>query len=362
LELHKLNGGSVWSQEEIDGVQQDVKFFVHARRALFDRQKRDEERAAAEVQRVAAQGEEIVQRFGPPVGTVTPPTERRNHATLAKSDHLYAAIDAFLESFRGKRKSVRHKERMAQVLNVSLKHVRPDIALKEIDFLWLDKLCDHFKSRPPNQKDKKKQPSPASVKGILTYLRLFFTWLDDVGFGGWEMPRKAIKCFRVRIDDLMTPEEVAAAANIQQFDIDTLKKLYAAATNVQRSIILAALFTGATQHELSVMRKTEFDLDNAMLKHVRHKTKVMGEYWLPPELVTLLKERFQAQPDDELVWRTQEGNALVTYGKDGQTRVCRPEPSRQSCLTGCAAAPAYLAAAPVLPPSPHRDATRVRSL
>jgi hypothetical protein len=88
------------------------------------------------------------------------------------------------------------------------------------------------------------------------------------------------------------------------------------------------------------MKKTEFDLDDAIMKHVRHETKVMGQYWLPPELVKLLKVQFAARPEDELVWRTDEGNSLVTYREDGQASdsvrqfwdVCATRPW---CLTRC---------------------------
>lgn len=39
---------------------------------------------------------------------------------------------------------------------------------------------------------------------------------------------------------------------------------------------------------------------------------------LPPELVKLLRTEFTARPDDDLVWRTEEGNPLVRNRADGQ--------------------------------------------
>ncbi|HEX8522037.1 MAG TPA: hypothetical protein VF669_07255 [Tepidisphaeraceae bacterium] len=120
---------------------------------------------------------------------------------------LYQAITAYTEHLKGKRKSDRHKQRATQVVEVNLKRVRKDCPLSLIDFVWIDSLCDHFKGRPKNLKDGKTL-APASVKNILTYLRLFFTWLDDTEFGGWQAPRKLLKCFRLRVADLMTPAEL----------------------------------------------------------------------------------------------------------------------------------------------------------
>lgn len=229
---------------------------------------------------------------------------------------LYAAIAAYVASIKGKRKSDKHKERAAQVVEVNLKRVRQDCPLAEVDYAWLDSLCDHFKSRPPNLKDQTPL-TPAGVKNVLTYLRLFFQWLDDSGWGGWEAPRKLLKPFKVRIDDLMTPVELRAAGTIRQFDTDTLGKLYKAATERQRAIMLASLFTGATQQELAVLEKSEFDLDAGTLHHFRNKTHVEGRFWLPSELVTTLRADFASRPGDPLAFRTVEGNPLVTF-KDGR--------------------------------------------
>jgi hypothetical protein len=49
-----------------------------------------------------------------------------------------------------------------------------------------------------------------------------------------------------------------------------------------------------------MLRHSQFDLDELLLKHVRHKSKAIAPYSLPPYLVTLLRA------DDE-VWRTAEG-------------------------------------------------------
>ena len=45
----------------------------------------------------------------------------------------------------------------------------------------------------------------------LRYLRTFFNWIDDTGYGGWVGPRKLLRPFRVRAADLMTPQELRSA-------------------------------------------------------------------------------------------------------------------------------------------------------
>jgi integrase len=320
------DGRPHWTADDIKAVEQKVGQHDQWQR-LVEKMTADKIRQTLEAGdrfRLGANPDAPPITSAPAVAQVLPaPAEAQPPAhegtnTTPKAATLYAGMKAFLDSFKAKRKSVRHKQRMEQVLNVNLKHVRQDCPLAEIDYLWLDRLCDHFKSRPANQKDGKPL-SPSSVKGILTYLRLFFTWMDDVEYCGWEMPRKAAKCFKVRVADLMTPAECREAGTIKQFDTATLRKLYSKASDRDKSIILAGLFCGLTQHELAVLEKSEIDLDNATITHIRHKTKVRGTYWIPPELVTLLRAEFDARPDDALVWRTAEGRPLVSYGDNGQT-------------------------------------------
>lgn len=243
-------------------------------------------------------------------------TDRSLLGDVAAGKTLYGAIAAYSEHLKGKRKSDKHKHRATQVVEVNLRRVRQDCPLSEIDFVWIDSLCDHFKSRPKNLKDGT-PIKPAGVKNILTYLRLFFVWIDDTEYGGWQAPRKMLKCFKIRLDELMTPTELRERGTIRQFDLATLKRLYAAASDRVRTWMLMALFTGSTQQELAVMEKAEFDLDAAKLEHIRNKTRVRGTYWLPPELVTLLRTEFGRRADDPLAFRTSDGNPLVTF-KDGR--------------------------------------------
>ncbi|MGB7157380.1 MAG: site-specific integrase [Tepidisphaeraceae bacterium] len=233
-----------------------------------------------------------------------------------KGKTLYQAIEAYLAALKGKRVSEAHKWRAEQVLNVTLKRVVADCPIEQIDFAWLDTLADHFKSRPKSRKGKRKNRkpiSPQTVKTTLAYFRQFFVWCDDVSFGGWEGPRKLTKPFRVRLDDLRTPSELRRANTIDQFDVPTLVQIYKAANDHQKTIMLAALFTAGTQRELALLEKSEFDLKAGALRHWRNKTKVEGRFWLPPELITLLKAEFKKHRKHPLAFYTAQGSPLVTY-------------------------------------------------
>jgi hypothetical protein len=130
-------------------------------------------------------------------------------------------------------------------------------------------------------------------------------------------PRKLLRPFRVRAADLMTPRELRAAATIEQFTVEQLVKLYRAGTQFQRCVMLAALFTGGTQQELAILTKEEFNLDDGTLDHFRNKSHVEGRFWLPPELVSLLRVEFAKHRRKPLAFYTEDGNPLVWF-KDGK--------------------------------------------
>jgi hypothetical protein len=229
-----------------------------------------------------------------------------------KEATLYDAIKAYLDNLDGKRISESHKWRARQILDIGLKAIRKDVPLREIDYLWLDRLCDHWKSRPKGAKSG--EPIKAeTVVTTLRYLRTFFNWLDDTTFGGWEGPRKLLRPFRIRAADLMTPTELRTGATIKQLDTATIATLYKAGSDFQKGLILTALFTGGTQLELAVLEKSEFDLDAGALIHFRNKTNVEGRFWLPPELVELLQAEFKKHPKKPLAFYTEKGNPLVWF-------------------------------------------------
>src|SRR6266850_1860253 len=310
--------GRGWTSEDVTNVKAFVgeyaRLFSDAAKDMNEQQKRlDERRTLLKTFAFIVPGESL----SDPVVEKTDVSQLPPQGAAVQVSTLYDAIDEYLKSLRGKPRSESHKERADRVLNVNLKAARKDCPLAEIDFIWLDRLCDYFKARPNSLKDGTRI-SATTVLVILRYLRAFFTWVDDTGYGDWVGPRKLYKPFRVRVDDLMSPEEKREASVIKQFDIPALKKLYSVGSDFQRSVMLTALFCGLTQQELAVLKKTEFDLSHNTLHHFRNKTGVEGRFWLPDELVRLLRNQFKKAPD-ELAFRGADGNPLVMYKGNRQT-------------------------------------------
>src|SRR5687767_10883007 len=82
--------------------------------------------------------------------------------------------------------------------------------------------------------------------------------------------------------------------------------------------MLMGLFAGKGQTELRWCRRDEFDLALAKFTHRRNKTGQKGSWYLPPELVTLLREYFKdVKPlADGSAFSTREGEPLVTETSD----------------------------------------------
>jgi hypothetical protein len=300
----RAQGREVWTPEDEDAVREFVDFFKLGMTKLRQQHERD-------VLEVQQKGNLLDAVFGQPAAPASA-QQTASPAAAGKQSTLYDAIKVYLAALDGKRMSESHRWRARQILETTLKGIRKDCPLADIDYLWLDKLCDYFKARP--KVDKTGKPMrPQTVVTTLRYLRAFFNWIDDTGFGGWQGPRKLLRPFRARTTDLMTPAEVRASTTIEQFDITTLVKLYRAGSDRQKVWMLTALFTAGTQTELSVLEKSEFDLKAGALVHHRNKTLIEGRFWLPPELVKLLRSEFRGHRHKPLAFYTEEGSPLVSF-------------------------------------------------
>lgn len=206
-----------------------------------------------------------------------------------------------------------------------------EIPLDEVDRLWLESVCDHIRSRPLSRKidrvTRRRQPiDPYTVKTVLQHAWQAFDWIDSASetdtFGGWELPKKAEKLFAVGVTKLMTkPERDRHADGPDQITIPELVALYRAIdpdNTLHKIILLMGIFTAQGQSELSCAMRREFDLKRGRFTHRRNKTGQQGEYWLPPELVKLLKEYFERVPTDrdDTAFFTASGGRLVSETSD----------------------------------------------
>lgn len=197
--------------------------------------------------------------------------------------------------------------------------------LANVDRLWLETLTNYLKGRPLSRKfdrrtSKRERISPATVKTLLQHWRQAFDWLDsNADRFGWQAPRKVQRLFEVELNAIRTKgERDRAADGPDHLTLAEIKQLLHAANDRQRMFILLGLFTGQGQTELRWTRRDEFDLATQTFAHRRNKTGQPGRFWLPSELVALLKGYFaEVEPIEEgLAFSTREGRPLVTAKSD----------------------------------------------
>ena len=313
--------GTVWTDEELAGLKEAVAFFTRTRAAVFakhERSKRD----------VALEAAMVKQMFGVPAQQqqqqMVPASEVVEPPTVAK---LYAALDAYKTAMQAKTFSPSYKRRVIECVD-TLKRYRPDIDLLSVDRVWLETLTDEIKARPLSRKKdrrtKKREPiKPGTVKTLLQHWRQAFDWIDRASdsdrFGRWEAPKRMNELFACDLNALRTKvERDKAADGPEQLTVPEIKKLIHKGDDRQRMLMLMGLFAGMGQTELRWCRRDEFDLAAAKFTHRRNKTGQKGSWYLPPELVTLLREYFKdVKPlADGSAFSTREGHPLVTETSD----------------------------------------------
>lgn len=245
---------------------------------------------------------------------------------------LHATLDAFVESVAGQANLSRsHKKTVGDSMD-ALKHYRADCPLADVDYAWLEKLTSDLKARPQSRRKDRASGKylpikPYTVRRLLQHARQAVQWVgrqhQSPRFGGWQAPSEWRELFGVELKQLMSKAERDRAADgPEQLTLEDIKRLYHAACRgrprLHPILLLMGLFTAQGQSELSTVRRDELDLDAATFTHRRNKTSQKGVYWLPPELVTLLREHFREHPHDPegLAFRTRQGQPLVTSTSD----------------------------------------------
>jgi integrase len=252
----------------------------------------------------------IGQRFLTDNDSPTVSPSKGTKATKDQSPMLHEMIDRYLDWFCGKAdRSDSGKRRIRQTLG-GAKAAYPDIAVKDIDRLWIDNACQHWKNRPANKTDGK-PIAPFTVKAHLQHLSQFFGWMsDNEEVTGFIEPKRMAKLFKYR----------PAAVEIDEpMTLDEIKALYSAGTDQQKLYLLLGVMCGQTQLELSFTTKGEFNFEASTWNHKRHKTGVMGSHWLCPELLKLLKDRIKTTPKnkDNLAFLTEDKMPLVFFSAAG---------------------------------------------
>jgi hypothetical protein len=140
-------GISAWTPELIAQAKAIGDQSVEAAKPFIASVREEAVRGQQHVNRYIARNADLLGTAATPA-PVAPTLPERSQA----GPSLYDAIKAYLEALKGKRVSEGHRWRAEQVLERTLKGVRADVPLAKIDYLWLDTLADHFKSRPLSKK------------------------------------------------------------------------------------------------------------------------------------------------------------------------------------------------------------------
>jgi hypothetical protein len=355
----------VWSDDEVAECKRAMDHGRCIVDAVVDRarqQLRIAERVAAEVTpglpvSAVIAPNPAAARVVTPAGAAAAPTASKAPPAAT----LYGALDSYVHAVNRKRLSLPYRRRIGESIE-AFKHYaadrdavtrlrgdpkalksylqdpdasaayRRDFPLRpDVDRLWLEGVCDYVRSRPLSRKVNKRtgrrEPvDPYTVKTVLQHAWQAFNWIDSASdgdrFGGWELPKKAKAIFAVELKKLMSKgERDRHADGPDHLTVAEIVKLYRAidAGNVlYKIILLMGVFTAQGQTELSCAMRGEFDLEAGRFRHRRNKTGQLGEYWLPPELVAMLREYFAAVASDRdgTAFFTADGRKLVTDTSD----------------------------------------------
>ncbi|MFP4217210.1 MAG: helix-turn-helix domain-containing protein [Phycisphaerae bacterium] len=220
-----------------------------------------------------------------------------------------------------------------------LKKSLQDIPLASLDYNVLERMKQYWANRPPSERPgaKGKPIAISTVKNQVKLLRRFVKWLHRNPDYDWRRPEDADEALALRIQPLLTEEEISAQARGPAcWSVEELTTLYRYATDRERFLILMGLNLGFAQSELISFRHDDLGrAAEATVRRTRRKTHKLFEAGLWPETVTALdwlaaEQQGQVPKGSLYVFMTVKGtrpssqdianrwNALLTRVRDDQ--------------------------------------------
>jgi len=229
---------------------------------------------------------------------------------------LHTALDAYAEHLgneAGYRPVALIKNRQTTVRLLKKHH--DDVPLAHIDLSACVSMIDLWRNRPLSERTGKPFAVSTAAKTLSELIR-FFGWLELSPQFEWTAPSHFGQISRrVRMspsDRWTTP----AVFKMEHFDV-----LYRHATPMQRLMLCLAMNCGLGPAEMGRLERSNFILDGSgefaidllpgegILRFVRPKTGVFGEWLLWPETVEVVKSA---------ITRAEElGSALLFVSDDG---------------------------------------------
>ena len=216
---------------------------------------------------------------------------------------LHEAFDAYAEYIR--QTKIETDEQGEQTLTAHGKALvdgagrfkvhHPDVPLAGIDFDELQRMVNHWRSRPL-RKGTKRPITGRSAQNEIKRLVAFFKWLHRTAKFAWRKPED--------FDELETKvalsaseiEDRATVEQVETYSIGELKTLYEYATPLERCLMLLGLNCGFAPSEQGTLRIKHLALrhehpsadklgwktspEDSFVKKLRNKTKVYGEWLL----------------------------------------------------------------------------------
>lgn len=175
------------------------------------------------------------------------------------------------------------------------KEHHPDVPLARIDFDELQRMVNHWRSRPL-RKGTKRPITARSAQNEIKRLVAFYKWLHRTAKFAWRKPED--------FDDLETKvklsaseiEDRATAEQVETYSVEELQTLYEYATPLERCLMLLGLNCGFDPSAQGTLRVKHLFLrqkhpsadklgwksspEDSFVKKLRNKTKVYGEWLL----------------------------------------------------------------------------------
>jgi hypothetical protein len=168
-----------------------------------------------------------------------------------------------------------------------LKAAHADIALSQFGISTMEAIAAYWAGRPLSKKSGR-PIALSTVTNQLKTTRRFVRWLHRTDAFDWSRPIDADEALQVRVANLRNRNEISALKDgVAVWTIAELATLYRYATDRERLWLLLGLNCGFTQAEICTLRNDEIVQipGGPVVKRVRHKSQVYGEFSLWPETV-----------------------------------------------------------------------------
>jgi integrase len=307
-------GRDVWTDADVAAVKDFINFGVGMRREAVTGAEQAVKRATEHLQTVRTSFTFAAPQAG----------AARVQTAAAASNHdaprmLHGAADEWvkhLEARRGSGDLSDDYTARARCTVRNLKLAMPDKPLDEIDAAALDACRLWYQTALATPKAQKGHKAWDTVKTECSQARAMFRWLGEKGW--WSEPAKWEKALAPARTAEAEDEREDSDDEYATYSLDELAKLYAAANDNQRLLMLCGLNFAWGQKEIATARKRhwhQLPTGTVKVKRRRHKrarnsAPVYAEWVCWPETWQLAKPRMDRTTDDAAV--NPKGRAFLT--------------------------------------------------